>query len=758
MSKFIDEIKKYLTEHDSVKVVSFDIFNTVLLRYANKPEDVFEEAGKLLNLPFGITAEDYKYIRIQTQKEIQDKKKLMVGTAEVNLEEIVSGLPVWLNREEAIQAEVQAEKELDFGNPEIVNLITWLEKKEYRIIYVSDMYLSAEQIEIILTTAKVPKHMIFVSNEFVSDKKSGQLFQAVLHSENLKESQIIHIGDNFEADVLGAEKCGLKAFHYRAPYSDATAGLAMEEFVLGDGWTNKNILRHIAGALEKSDSEEMNKWHALGAQMIGPLLVYFMEWLFGQITRQRDEMLLFFMREGSFFQKAWQIYSRYYGIDIDNKLVFVSRRALLLPAMEQFGESELKEVMESSLISLAEIFQILGIAERKDIFLPYLNVQRKDFDKIKVNGVSLYQAASEYILSERWKPVIEDNIKREREKVQKYFQSLHLRKRVATVDIGYQGTIQKRLERIISDNGKIYWNHYLLLCNGEKRLQELERSNIRGALGTYCSDGSDLMSVVNRNNRSLELLFLEGCGSTIGYTQEKGETVPVLGKLNWPEKQKQQIENCQRGALDYLRFYLECPKKKEWSSKELLQMLHRLLSSPSYTEAELLGNLVFDENNGTEYSRKICEDKDVAEIKEVGVIKWQQRTDYEEVQWVEGLFALGDQSYILQQGRYCKGYNESYALILVNKLIRQKKNDVYIVAAGTVGRLVARYARMANIHIKAFVDNNPALQGKSVENIPVISLEKCERDGRFVIASIPYKEELEAQVLSEKGHNVDIIM
>lgn len=758
MSKFADEIKKYLTEHDSVTAVSFDIFNTVLLRYVRKPEDMFEEAGKLLSLPFGVTAEDYKYIRMRAQKAIQDKKKLTVGTFEVNLEEIANGLPAWINDREAINAEVEAEKKLDFGNPEIVNLIIWLQEKGYHIVYVSDMYLSARQIETILSTAKVPKHMVFVSNEFDSDKKSGQLFQAVLHSENLKESQIIHIGDNFEADVLGAEKCGIKAFHYRAPYSDATAGLAMEEFVLGDGWANKNILRHIAGALGKSDSEEMNKWHALGAQMIGPLLVYFMEWLFGQITRQRDEMLLFFMREGSFFQKAWQIYSRCYGIDIDNKLVFVSRRALLLPAMEQFGEKELKEVMESPRISLAEIFQILGITERKDIFLPYLDVQRKDFDKIKVNGASLYQAASEYILSERWKPVIEDNIKREREKVQKYFQSLHLKKRVATVDIGYQGTIQKRLERIIPDNDKIHWNHYLLLCNGQKRLQELERSNIRGALGTYCSDGSDLMSVVNRNNRSLELLFLEGCGSTIGYTQEKGETVPVLGKLNWPEKQKQQIENCQQGALDYLRFYLECSKKKEWSSKELLQMLHRLLSSPSYTEAELLGNLVFDENNGTEYSRKICEDKDVSKIKEAGMIKWQQNTDYEEVQWVEGLLTLGDQAHILQQGRNCKGYNESYALILVNKLIRQKKDDVYIMAAGTVGRLVAKYARMVNIHIKAFVDNNPALQGKSVENIPVISLEKCERDGRFVIASIPYKEELEAQVLSEKGHNVDIIM
>lgn len=756
MSKFVTEIKNYLTEHRNIKVVSFDIFNTVLLRYVSKPEDVFEEAGKRLDFPPGITAEDYKYIRVQTQRNIQTKKQLAEGTAEVDLEEIANGLPVWINGKDAINAEVQAEKELDFGNPEIVNLIIWLQEKGYHIIYVSDMYLSASQIETVLSIARVPEHKVFVSNAFGVDKKSGELFQVVLNSEKLNSSQLIHIGDNFEADVLGAEKCGIKAFLYGAPYSDATSGLEMEKFVLGAGWTNKNILRHVAGTLGKSDSEEMSRWHALGSQMLGPLLVYFMKWLSEQITWQKDETLLFLMREGSFLQKAWQIYSRYYGINIDNKLVFVSRRALLLPAMEQFSEKELKEVMDSPRISLEEIFQILGIAEREDRFIPYLNVQRKDFDRIKVDEVSLYQAVRKYILSERWKPVIEDNIKREREKVQKYFQSLHLRKKVATVDIGYQGTIQKRLEKIMQDD-KICWDHYLLLCNGQMRLQELERSNIRGALGTYCGDGSDLMSVVNRNNRSLELLFLEGCGSTIGYAQEKGGIIPILGKLNWPEKQKQQIENCQQGALDYLRLYLECPRKKEWSSKELLQMFHRLLSSPSYMEAEMLGNLVFDENNGTEYTRKICEDKDVKRINEVGMTQWQQETDYGEVQWIEGLLTLGDQSYILQQGKNSSGYNESYALSLVNKLIRQKKKNIYIVAAGTVGRLVARYAKMANIHVEAFVDNNPALRGKNVENIPVISLKECENDIIFVIASILYKEELKCQLIKQMGDYVSVI-
>lgn len=757
MSKFVDDVKNYLTEHSEIKAVSFDIFNTVLLRYVHKPEDIYEAAGKRMKLPTGITPEDYRYIRMQTQKKLQTKKEKAVGTAEVSLEEIVAGLPDWIDPEADIEAEIGAEKELDFCNPELAELITWLEEKAYRIIYVSDMYFSAEQIGSILQEAKVPLYPIFVSNEFEVDKKSGRLLEEALHSIRHDSSQIIHIGDNFEADVLGAEKCGIKAFWYRSPYADAASSLAMEEFVLGSGWTDKSILRHVAGAFLETEDEDQNKWAAIGAQIIGPMTAYFMEWLSEQILQKKIDQILFLMREGSFFQKAWQIYSGHCGIEIENKLVFLSRRALLLPMMERFGEEEFEEVLESPKISLAEVFAVLGISKWKESFSPYLEVLRKDFESTYMGDISLYQAIKEFLLSEECRIPIEDNIRKEKERAQAYFQSLHLKGRVATVDIGYQGTIQKRLEKVTAVDSAIHWDHFLLLSNGIRRLEELERSNILGALGTYCGEGSSLMSVVNRNNRSLELLFLEGCGSTIGYTWEQDRVVPVLEELSWPERQKQQIEICQQGALTYLQFYLESGRKGRWSREEILQILHRLLKSPDYTEAELLGNLVFDENNGTGYSRSVLEEENVKRIREDGIEKWQQDADYTEVQWLEGLIAIGHPAYILQQGKNIGDYYEAYALNLTNSLLARKEKNIYVVAAGLVGRLVARFARIANIHIKAFVDNNPNLQGRYVDQIPVISFADCKQDGCYVIASVPYKDELKKQLLECMGDHVSVI-
>lgn len=758
MSRFVEDVKKYLTEHGEITTVSFDIFNTLLLRYVQKPEDVFEEAGRRMELPPGITAEDYRYIRLQTQKVVQKTKKQKTGNAEVSIMEIAKQLPGWIDSEEAVRAEIEAEKELDFENPEMIDFLAWLEKREYEIIYVSDMYLSAKQVEVILAEARMPIHRIFVSNEFEADKKSGQLFRKVMCALEKSKEQMIHIGDSLEADILGAEKCGIKAFFYGAPYADAVSGIAMEEFVLGRAWSDKNILRHIAAAFSGTEDEEMSRWSALGAQIVGPLLAYFMDWIAEQTKQKKIDMILFLMREGSFFQRAWRIYCSYYDIHTEDKLVFVSRQALLLPMMEQFEEKELLTVLEAPQISLGEVFRILGIHSWEEEFDPCLEVQRKDFEKIEIKGETLYKKVKDFLLSDQSKVFIRAKIREEKKKAQAYFQSLGLKGRIATVDIGYQGTIQKRLEKVVSAENEIQWHHFLLLCNGIRRLDELDRNNITGALGTYCGEDSNLMSVVDRNNRSLELLFLEGCGSTTGYSWEKGKAVPVLEQLHWPEKQKRQIASCQQGALNYLQLYLTSRKRRKWSRKELLQMLHRLLSSPSYLEAELLGGLVFDENNGTGYTRQICEEKDIEKIRETGIEAWQQEADYKEVQWVEGLMTLGAPGCILQRGRNTRGYNESYALNLVKKLIEQKTECVYIVAAGTVGRLVAKYAEMVHISIRAFVDNNPGLQGRSIHNIPVISFENCDKIEAYVIASIPYREELRRQLLKyigEKGLVID---
>ena len=79
-------------------------------------------------------------------------------------------------------------------------------------------------------------------------------------------------------------------------------------------------------------------------------------------------------------------------------------------------------------------------------------------------------------------------------------------------------------------------------------------------------------------------------------------------------------------------------------------------------------------------------------------------------------------------------------------------------AAGVVGRLVAKYARMVDIRVVAFVDNNPLLYGKTIDGVSVIRLKDCDDIHTYVIASISYKEELRIQVMEEKGQRADTLI
>ena len=149
LTMILDGFKK----HSNIKVISFDIFDTVLFRMVKKPTDIFEIAAKkAINkgvLPSYITPIIYKNIRKEAEKQARKQKKDISGHIEVNLKDIMECLPDYIGdcREQMIEFELRAEEELCYINPDIQEVIDYLvQKKKYKIIFISDMYLSSKEI------------------------------------------------------------------------------------------------------------------------------------------------------------------------------------------------------------------------------------------------------------------------------------------------------------------------------------------------------------------------------------------------------------------------------------------------------------------------------------------------------------------------------------------------------------------------------------------------------------------------------------
>lgn len=202
----VDDIVDFLCKYD---VISFDIFDTLLFRLTANPTDVFHMIEDTLDIP------GYARFRIQAELNARYKKEKYFGHSEVCLDEIYSELYYkYGERCKVIQSiEIQKEFECCFRNPTMIKILKKLQSYGKNLIAISDMYLSHQILKLLLYHCGVKNlEEIFVSCDFAAGKSTGELFRVVM--QKYADKTIVHIGDNFTGDILGARSAGIDSLHY----------------------------------------------------------------------------------------------------------------------------------------------------------------------------------------------------------------------------------------------------------------------------------------------------------------------------------------------------------------------------------------------------------------------------------------------------------------------------------------------------------------------------------------------------------------
>lgn len=215
-----DEIKRKILD-PQIKYVSFDIFDTLILRNVFEPVDVFkflnEDFNHLLNTKSFI---DFSDIRRQGEEDARREISRRYPTFEdVTLDEIY----VRIKEDYVLNANIveklkekEAELEIRLCVPrqcgkQLYELAKYCGKK---IIFTSDMYLPKEVVNKILEkNGYLDYDCLFLSSEVRLGKYSGNLYKYVKRYLKISEWEIMHIGDNWEVDVVTAQKNGFYAFH-----------------------------------------------------------------------------------------------------------------------------------------------------------------------------------------------------------------------------------------------------------------------------------------------------------------------------------------------------------------------------------------------------------------------------------------------------------------------------------------------------------------------------------------------------------------
>lgn len=208
-----------LSDGKDIKVLSFDIFDTLIFRTVEQPFQVFEQMyGRTPALSSAFNSkEEWRKHRVWSEEKARQNKNKLCHTREVSIEEIYQTARV---AENIIQDEIQAEKECCFLNPVMADVITKIKEqyKTWKIILTSDMYLGENYMVQILKAAgfePLSADAVYISGDLEKSKATGGLYQYICEDIGILPEEMIHIGDNPHSDVKMAERAGVYAIWYQ---------------------------------------------------------------------------------------------------------------------------------------------------------------------------------------------------------------------------------------------------------------------------------------------------------------------------------------------------------------------------------------------------------------------------------------------------------------------------------------------------------------------------------------------------------------
>ena len=178
-----------------IKVVSFDIFDTLLIRPVIYDRDLLFLISEKAKTQFDV---DFLKLRYDAESEmrkpysnIYDIWDYIAKTNNLSDEQ----------KDELLNLEIKTEEQLLRPRKIVFELYKYAVRKKKRVIAVSDMYLPSAVLKRILEKNGYDEiSEIYVSCEQKNSKVMKNLQEKVLQKEGVKGNEIIHIGDNYYAD------------------------------------------------------------------------------------------------------------------------------------------------------------------------------------------------------------------------------------------------------------------------------------------------------------------------------------------------------------------------------------------------------------------------------------------------------------------------------------------------------------------------------------------------------------------------------
>lgn len=599
------------------KIITFDIFDTLLHRKLRAPVDVFEAvrvtvSQNRLSLLFHKELALFGHQRIQAEQEARALRvSTFGGLGEVTFEEIYDRYQNLVGcspefRHLLQTTELEVEEKFLFPSPKGLKTFNELRGIAEQIAFISDMYLPSAWLTQNLErlgfegAAKAP---IFVSGEFRKNKHSGSLYTEVRNRLNIpKDSRWLHVGDNKVADIEKAEALGIETRY--ADWARVNNRRTVVKQAQG-----AYLVSSIIDSLEQQRASGVaprEAYASLGYNIFGPLTFGFMLWVFAQAREAKLRKLVFVARDGWLpFQLFRELKKAASIDDIDQSYIHFSRRVGLLVGRREWdvrqnwgafaGRSprRVDEALNTLGIDVAAVPHLL---ERHG-FQPSTRVTP---DKAQAMLTMLGNNFAQSLQAAR----------KARETYGAYLQG-HFEPGVPTgiVDIGWSGSIMRHL---LSSLGHTYTkDQFTGLFLGLKSAAIGNRElglKLHGWMSGYGNPPYIEKYLNTGGAELLEFALTADHGTTLGFTlDDAGRTVPVLEESYADEAEyRERAMKVQDGIREFVHnhlFLLELYDPALICQPAWSLPFERLVCAPKMQEIELLADLSHADSVGTTTAR-----------------------------------------------------------------------------------------------------------------------------------------------------------
>jgi FMN phosphatase YigB (HAD superfamily) len=206
-----------LNAHPNTRVLTVDFFDTMVTRTVAQPTHVFAVMEQSLLQEHGSRWAGVALARVQAEHRARMTAAKTDSLRDITIEEIAAELAIAMNLSVAekllvIASEKATEVSLAKAVPAGAAIITEAQARGLRVLIVSDNYMPASQLVNMAHAAGyswVTAADVLVSCEHGGFKHNGVLWKKVLEVTGVPAAQILHIGDDHEADHVQPSKLGI---------------------------------------------------------------------------------------------------------------------------------------------------------------------------------------------------------------------------------------------------------------------------------------------------------------------------------------------------------------------------------------------------------------------------------------------------------------------------------------------------------------------------------------------------------------------